>query len=126
MDFAGPCSEIALNWNSTRLAICQESNLIRIFRKSRKDGSWKDDQKITIDSSPKKLKWAHSDFGNAFVIKTSDNRVLVFKEKNMTQFEDGHEVKKFMRWEQIYEKNIQDEDTILQDIKFAPPHFGMR
>lgn len=124
IDLAGHCSEIVLNWNSSRLAVCQESNLITIFRKSKKDESWKDGQKITIDSSPKRLKWAHSDFGNAFVIKTSDNRVLVFKEKNVTQFDDSHDMKKVMKWEQIFEKNIHEEDTVLQDIKFAPPHFG--
>lgn len=124
IDLSTPCTEIVLNWSSTVMAICHETNLIRLFKKSKKDGSWQETQQIVTDSSPKRLKWAHSDFGNAFVIKTTDNRVIVYKEKNETQFDDEFESKKYSKWEPIFEKAMQEEDTIVQEVKFAPPHFG--
>jgi len=119
-------NEVVLNWNSTRLACCSEdSNTVKIYKQNERDKSnWELSKKVTIDSPPKKLKWAHSDFGNAFAVKTVDNRIIVYKEKAFTQPNESNVPTKINRWEPIYEENASEEEAFVRDIKFAPSHFG--
>ena len=70
------------------------------------------------------MKWAHPDFGNAFATIIADNKVVVYKEKTVTSYNEGNDPEKKTKWETIYEKNGQDNDTIIQDLKFVPKHLG--
>ncbi len=124
-----PITDVAMNWNATRLAVVNsEVKLLRLYRKSERDASqWTFVQRLVLEVVPRKIKWGHPDFGTSFIVKTSDNNVLVYKEMKGVAAPTDAQGQKISKWELLLDKNSKFPDSTearMVDVKFSPSHLG--
>lgn len=128
LDNVSGVKDLSINWNTSRLAVSCEHGEIRIYKRVTRDykETWDFMQSINLSSECRKLKWAHSDLGNAFIVLTEDVKVSIYREMQITiMIADGIPSKK-MSWEAF---PVIDEHSVetyggIRDVKFAPSHFG--
>ena len=120
-------NSIALSWNAIRMALTSiEMKVIMMYKKNTSgEGSseWQFVQKIQLDVQPLKVRWGHPDHGNSFIVKTSNNNVMAYKEMRGVNSQAVNSV----RWEMIVDKNSKSPDSYefrMVDVKFAPSSVG--
>ncbi len=110
--------DIAYNFYGKRLATCSSDQKIKVFDMD-DHGRWiASDSWKAHDASVIKLSWAHPEFGNVIASCSFDRSIKVFEESEYEAKSGGR------KW--LERAKLTDSRYLIQDIQFAPHHFGLK